>query len=68
MAFSEENQLFAGDIHAFLDEVMVCFTLQRSRTGNGLPNIKDTSAESFQQQISVLHQSMFLQGWSFKFK
>ena len=56
MAFSEGNQLFAGDLHVFLDEVNAM--LQINGTVNGLSNIKDTIAESFQQQISVPHQSM----------
>ena len=34
------------------------FNLQRDGTENGLPNIKDTFAESLQLQMSVLHQSM----------
>ena len=38
--------------------MLVCSNLQRNGTGNGLSNIKHTFAESFQLQISVLHQSM----------
>ena len=38
--------------------MLVCFSLQRNGTGNGLSNIKDTFAESFQVQISVLHQNL----------
>ena len=38
--------------------MLVCFNLQRNGTGNGLSNIEDTFAESFQLQISVLHQSL----------
>ena len=38
--------------------MLVCFNLQRNGTGKGLSNIEDTFAESFQLQISVLHQSM----------
>ena len=38
--------------------MLVCFNLQRNRTGKGLSNIDDTFAESFQVQISVRHQSM----------
>ena len=62
MVFSEGNQLFAGDFHAVLDEIngeaVIYFNLQRNGTGNGLSNIKDTFAESFHLQISLLHQSM----------
>ena len=57
MAFFEGNQIFAGDLHAFLDEINA-YMLQRNGTVNGLSNIKDTFAESFQQQISVPQQSM----------
>ena len=32
--------------------------MQNDGAGNGLSNIKDTFAESFQLQMSVLHQSM----------
>ena len=38
--------------------MLVCFSLQRNATGNGLLNIEDTFSESFQLQISVLHQSL----------
>ena len=38
--------------------MLVCFNLHRNGTGNGLSNIDDTFAESFQLQISVLHQSL----------
>ena len=38
--------------------MLVCFNLQRNGTGKGLSNIEDTFAESFQLQISVLHQSL----------
>ena len=38
--------------------MLVCFNLQRHWTGNGLSNIEDTFAESFQLQMSVLHQSL----------
>ena len=57
MAFSEGNQLFAGDLHVFLDEINA-YMLHRNRTVNGMSNIKDTFAENFQQQLSVPHQSM----------
>ena len=59
MAFPEGNKLFAGDFRANLDERNAeWFNLQRDRTGNGLPNVKDTFAESLQLLMSVLHQSM----------
>ena len=54
MAFSEGNKLFASDFRANLDETnadMVQFT-------KGLSNIKDTSVETSQLQMSVLHQSI----------
>ena len=38
--------------------MLIWFNLQRDETGNGLPNINDTFAESFQLQMVVLHQSM----------
>ena len=41
-----------------MKQTLVWFNLQRSGTENGLPNIKDTFAESLQLQMSVLHQSM----------
>ena len=47
MAFSEGNELFAADLHSFLDEINA-YMLQRNGTVNGLYNIKDTFAESFQ--------------------
>ena len=34
------------------------FNLQRDVTGNGFSNVKDTFAENFQLQMSVLHESM----------
>ena len=37
---------------------LVCFNLQINGTGNGLFSIKETFTESFQLQLSVLHQSM----------
>ena len=37
---------------------LVCFDLQGDGTGNGLPNIKDAFAESFELQLSVLYQSI----------
>ena len=41
-----------------MKQTLMWFNLQGDRTGNRLPNIKDTFAEGLQQQISVLHQSM----------
>ena len=38
--------------------MLVCFNLHRNGTGNGLSNIDDTFAESFQVQILALHQSL----------
>ena len=43
-----------------MKQTLICFNLQRAGTGNGLSNIKDTFAEGFQLQVSVLHQSMFI--------
>ena len=37
---------------------LVSFDLQGNGTGNGLPNIKDAFAESFELQLSVLYQSI----------
>ena len=55
---TEGNQLFAGDFHAVvIKQTLMLFSLQRDETGNGLSNIKDNSVESFQLQMSVLHQS-----------
>ena len=51
MAFSEGNQLFAGDFQAVLDETNAIMLQFRNGTGN-------TFAESFQLQMSTLHQSM----------
>ena len=39
-------------------QTLIWFNLQSDGTGNRLSNIKDTSAESLQLQMSVLHQSM----------
>ena len=41
-----------------MKQTLIWFNLQREGTRNGLSNIKDTFAESFQLQMSVLHQSM----------
>ena len=60
MALPEGNKLFLGDLLGNLDEkkTLIWFSLQRDGTGNGLPNIKDTFAESLQLQMLVLHQIM----------
>ena len=42
----------------WMKQMLIWFDLQRDGTGNGLPNIKDTFAESLQLQKSVLHQGM----------
>ena len=36
-----------------MKQTLIWFNLQRDGTGNGLPNIKDTLAESLQLQINV---------------
>ena len=41
-----------------MKEILIWFNLQRDGIENGLSNIKDTFAEIFQLQISVLIQSM----------
>ena len=51
MAFSEGNQLLAGDFQAVLDETNAIMLQFRNGTGN-------IFAESFQLQMSTLHQSM----------
>ena len=59
MDFSKRNQLFAGDSYPHLDEKntgKLQFT--KKWNWNELYNIKDTFAESFQLQISVLHQGI----------
>ena len=59
MAFSEENQLFAGNFRlTWMKQTLIWFNLQRDGTGNGLSNIKDTFAESLWLQMSVLHEIM----------
>ena len=59
MAFSEGNQLFAGDfILIRMKQTLIWFNLQRNGARNGLSNIKDTFAETLQLQMLVLHQSM----------
>ena len=57
VVFSVGNQLFAGDFHA-VEKTLICFNLHRNGIGNGLSNIKVKFAESFQLQVSVIHQSM----------
>ena len=42
----------------WMKQTLVWFNLQRDGTRNGLPNIKETFAESLQLQMSVLHQRM----------
>ena len=42
----------------WMKQTLIWFNLQRDGTGNELSNAKDTFAESFQLQISVLHQSL----------
>ena len=42
----------------WMKQTLMWLNLQRDRTGNGLFNIKDASAETLQLQISVLHQNM----------
>ena len=59
MVFSEENQLFAGNFLANLDETnLIWFNLQRDGIGNGFSNIKDTFPQNLQLQMSVLHESL----------
>ena len=42
----------------WMKQMLTWFNLERDGTKNGLSNIKDIFAESFQLQISVLHQSI----------
>ena len=42
----------------WIKETLIWVSLQRDVTGNGFPDVKDTFAENFQLQRSVLHQSM----------
>ena len=42
----------------WMKPTLICFSLQRDGTENGLSNIKDTFVESLKLQMSVLHQSM----------
>ena len=39
----------------WMKQRLIWFNLQRDRTRNGLPNIKETFAENLQLQMSVLH-------------
>ena len=41
-----------------MKQTLIRFNLQRDGTENGLSNIKDTSVETSQLQMSVLHQSI----------
>ena len=55
-----------------MKQALIWFNLQIDETENGLPNIKDTFAESLQykcQQMSVLHQimSIFQSGLSISY-
>ena len=61
MTFSEGNQLFVCDLMLFwMKQTLIYFSLQKYGTGNGLSNIIYTSAESFQLQILLLHQSIYI--------
>ena len=44
----------------WMKQTLIWFNLQRHETENGLSNIKDTFAESFHIQMSVLPQSMYI--------
>ena len=53
------NKLLAGDfVLIWMKQTLIWFNLQRDRTRDGLPNIKETFSESLQLQMSVLHQRM----------
>ena len=39
---------------------MICLKLQRSGTKHRLPNIKENFTKIFKQQMSVLHQSLYM--------
>ena len=59
IAFPEGNKLLAGDfVLIWMKQTLIWFNLQRNETRNGLSNIKETFTESFQIQMSVLHQRM----------
>ena len=45
-------------VENLMEQKLIWFNLQRDETGNGLSNFKDTFAECFLLQISVLHQCM----------
>ena len=52
---------FCANLHETNADISwMWFNLQRDGTENGLPNIKDTFAESLKLQMSYLHQSMFI--------
>ena len=42
----------------WMKQTLIWLNLQRDGTRNGLPNIKETFAESLQLQMPVLHQRM----------
>ena len=44
----------------WMKQTLIWFNLQRDVTGNGFSNVKDTFAENFQLEMSVLHQSMLI--------
>ena len=53
------NKLFAGEfVLIWMKQMLIWFNLQRDGTRNVLCSIKETSAESLQLQMSVLHQRM----------
>ena len=59
IAFPEGDKLLAGDyVLIWMKQTLIWFNLQRNETRNGLFNIKETFTESFQLQMSVLHQRM----------
>ena len=59
IAFPEGNELLAGDyVLIWMKQTPIWFNLQRNETRNELSNIKETFTESFQIQMSVLHQRM----------
>ena len=59
IAFPEGDKLLAGDyVLIWMKQTLIWFNLQRNETRNGLSNIKETFTESFQIQMSVLHQRM----------
>ena len=53
------NKLFAGEfVLIWMKQMLIWFNLQRDGTRNVLCSIKETSTESLQLQMSVLHQRM----------